>query len=94
MARLSEPPKATRLERRAKQVQELEQQRRIVEAEIFYHQNETDQEIETQKFPAHSATRVAIALASKTGLAFRVAPRGPFLPKSVNGKSVNGFGEI
>ena len=49
MALLSEPPKATRLERRAKQVQELEQQCRIVEAEIFYHQNETDREIETRK---------------------------------------------
>ena len=49
MALLNEPSKAARLERRAKQVQELEQQRRIVEAEIFYHQNETDREIETRK---------------------------------------------
>ena len=49
MALSSEPPKATRLERRAKQVQALEQLRRIVEAEIFYHQNETDRQIETRK---------------------------------------------
>ena len=46
---LDEPTTASRLERRAKQVQELEQQRRVVEAEIFYHQNETARQIETQK---------------------------------------------
>ena len=39
----------SRLERRAKQVRELEQQRRIVEAEILYHQNETARQIEMRK---------------------------------------------